>query len=841
MAAKFLPTTITEPDAPPNTPDLPSGPAADTVQALADVLADVLHTDRIPPDSNFFDDLGADSLNMAHFCARLRKRPDLPTLSIKDVYQHPTLHRLAGAYPGSAPPAEPAPASVPGAPVPGAPLPARTGTAQVVRCGFLQAMTFLAYVCGTAWAVAQAYEWIDAGSGLADVYLRSVLSGGVLFLGACGLPILAKWVLVGRWKPRRIRIWSLAYVRFWAVRILIQSNPLVLFAGSPLYVLYLRALGAHLGRGVAVFSRHLPVCTDLLTVGDGSVIRKDSYLTCYRARSGWIETGPVTLGKNVYVSEATVLDIDCRLGDGAQLGHASSLHSGQAVPPGESWHGTPARRAGTDFRTVPHLRCGRSRRAVFGCFQLLSMLLVLLPSAVGGATLLLTGVPQLSELLGPGASALSGPAFYVHVLLASAVLFTGFVVGGLLLLCTLPRLLALAVRPDKVYPLYGVHYWVHRVIARLTGIRFFTYLFGDSSAIVHYLRALGYHLTPVEQTGSNFGLDVRHETPYLSAVGTGTMVADGLSLMNADYSSTSFRVSRVTIGAHNFLGNYIAYPVGGRTGDNCLLATKVMVPVDGALREGVGLLGSPSFEIPRTVRRDAGFELSGRDELHRRLSAKNRHNAVTMVLYLLVRYLHVLGLTLIAGAAIELYHALGPLAIASQIVLTLAFTVGWFVLVERAVIPLQTLRPEGCSIYERAFWRHERFWKVPSHPYMPLLNGTPFKPLIWRLLGARVGSRVFDDGCLLMEKTFVTIGDDCALNVGSIVQCHSQEDGAFKSDRIAIGSGCTLGVGALVHYGVTVHDGATLTADCFLMKGEVVPPDSRWEGNPAQEAVGAAR
>ncbi len=59
------------------------------------------------------------------------------------------------------------------------------------------------------------------------------------------------------------------------------------------------------------------------------------------------------------------------------------------------------------------------------------------------------------------------------------------------------------------------------------------------------------------------------------------MVADGLSVINADYSSTSFRVSRVAIGADNFLGNHIAYPAQGRTGDDCLLATKVMVPLDG--------------------------------------------------------------------------------------------------------------------------------------------------------------------------------------------------------------------------------------------------------------------
>ena len=61
----------------------------------------------MPHDSHFFNDLGADSLVMAQFCARVRKRPDLPSVSMKDVYQHPTITALTAAL---APPAPPNPA-----------------------------------------------------------------------------------------------------------------------------------------------------------------------------------------------------------------------------------------------------------------------------------------------------------------------------------------------------------------------------------------------------------------------------------------------------------------------------------------------------------------------------------------------------------------------------------------------------------------------------------------------------------------------------------------------------------------------------------------------------------
>ena len=94
-------------------------------------------------------------------------------------------------------------------------------------------------------------------------------------------------MLIGRWKPREIRdLEPGATSASGLVKTLIRSNPLVLlFVGSPLYALYLRALGAKIGRGVVILSRNVPVCTDLLTIGDGTVIRKDSFLSCYRAHA----------------------------------------------------------------------------------------------------------------------------------------------------------------------------------------------------------------------------------------------------------------------------------------------------------------------------------------------------------------------------------------------------------------------------------------------------------------------------------------------------------------------------------------------------------------------------
>ncbi|PZH19755.1 peptide synthetase [Streptomyces sp. NTH33] len=806
----------------------------DTERELAGILADVVHVDHVAAESHFFDDLGANSLVMAQFCARVRKRPDLPSVSMKDIYRNPTVRGLAAALVQAAPPSVGAPAPA----APDAPLasPARTtpaSTARYVLCGIAQLLIFLGYSFVVGMATVRAYEWVAAGSGIVGIYLRSLVFGGGGFIVLCLFPIAAKWILVGRWKPGEFPLWSAAYLRFWLIKALLHANPMILFVGNPLYVMYLRALGARIGKDVTILSHSVPVCTDLLTIGAGTVIRKDSFFLCYRAHAGRIQTGRITLGRDVFLGEKTVLDIDTAMGDGAQLGHASALYRGQHVPDGERRHGSPAQPTTVDYVRVGPARCGTLRRACFALTTLLQLLFLYLPLTVGGFYMLFAQVPALRRRLEAGTALSTVTEFVTDTLLLSSVLFFGAVLLGLVVLFTLPRLLSLAVRPDRVYPLYGLHYALHRAVAGMTNIKFFTWLFGDSSYIVPYLRCLGYDLSRVEQTGSNFGTEVQHETPFLVSVGSGTMVADGLSVINADFSRTSFRVSRASIGPHNFLGNNIAYPAGARTGDNCLLATKVMVPLDGELRQGVGLLGSPCFEIPRSVERDTRFDhLRTGDALRRSLAAKNRYNLRSMALFLLLRWVHAALLTALALASVDLYGALGPVVIAGYLALTLGFTAAYWILVERAIASFRALRPRLCSIYDPYFWWHERLWKVPDE-WLEVFNGTPFKSLVWRLMGVRVGRRVFDDGCYITERTLATIGDDCTLNAGSKIQCHSQEDGTFKSDRTTLGADCTLGIGAHVHYGVTMGDEAVLASDSFLMKGEEVPARAEWGGNPA--------
>ena len=793
---------------------------------LVRALAEVLKAERVSVEDHFFNDLGAHSLLMARFCAKLRQYPEMSNVSMRDIYQNPTVAKLAVRLEGAANEnivaAKPEPVHVP-------------SDLSYYGCGALQLLFYAGYGFLVLRVAAFGLEWTyrDISTPL-DLYLRAVAAAAAAFVGLSALPIAAKWLLVGTWKSERIPIWSLRYFRFWMVKTLIRTAPVAAFAGSPLYNLYLRALGARIGRGAVIHSRFVPVAADLFSVGDNTILRKDSILLGYRARSNFIEIGEIDIGRDAFVGEASVLDIDTAMGDSAQLGHASSLQSGQRVPDGKRYHGSPAVETQSDYCPIAPMHCSTRRRAIYAALQLVGLVGVAAPVSM----LVLNYWYEVFAAFTGAASAQFDqltPAFVAVMLIASAGLTVGAVLLGLVAVYAVPRLCNLFLAPDRTYVLYGVHYWLQTIVSSTSNSRFYNLLFGDSSFIIHYMRFVGWRLNEVEQTGSNFGTNQRHDNPFLCEIGSRTMVSDGLSMINMHMSGSSFRLSETRIGEQNYLGNDIHYPPDGRTGANCLLGTKVMIPIDGPVRENVGLLGSPCFEIPRMVERDKDVNAALGPELRRqRVVHKNGHNLATAALFLFARWMFLFATLFIAHLGVENYPEYGTWSLLAASALVSLAAIVYFALIERASLAFKRLKPTMVSIYDPEFWAHERHWKLSDSPIIERFGGTPFKNVVSRMVGIKIGRKVFDGGCSITERTLTEIGDGVNLNEGSVLQAHSLEEGVFKSDYVKVGNGSTLGPGAFVHYGVTMGENVVLEADSFLMKGEVLDDHTVWRGNPAK-------
>lgn len=842
----------------PAPPQSTAPPPADGLEAhLASVVGRVLGLEAVPGDGDWFDDLAATSLLLVHIANELRTEPRFAELAVRDLYEHPSVAALARhlrtvgadaphgpASAGAVAPAEAATTrSVPGPPAllrPGSidPGGARRAARQHLVCGALQTAWIVAGLSLALVAVVLAGDWVLAAATIGTAAGRSVVVGPGLSVAAWLLLLGLKWTLVGRWRPGAVPVWSAGYLRRWAARTVIRANPGRLLAGSPLYNVHLRLLGARIGPGVSIWSTTVPVCTDLLTIGANAVVQADTSFTGWSLEGGQLVTGPVSVAACAQVGEGTVLDVGAQVGAYATVAHASCVAAGQRIPAFQTWHGSPAEPAPHGYRFVPDLPDGRRRRrAAYSAWRLAVIL------AGSTAVALTPWLAHWSAVRLAGATQAWSPAsgrsheLAALALVASAAWVTA-VIAGAVPVAAASHLGRRLLTPGRPYPLYGFRFVVARTVARVGSSRFYNSLLGDSALILGFLRLIGYELDRTEQTGVNFGLAQQQGNARLCRVGRGTLVSDGLTMMNLEYSATAFTLSTVSVGPGSFLGNDVRVPSRARLGPDCLLATKVLVPVDGTVRSGTGLLGSPPFPIPRTAARTGVDTFAEPDRRRRQLRAKRRSNLASMAGFLAVRWLLAV-LTFTTVMSILRWAApagLLPLAIASASAVVGLLVVWTTVAVAAEWIGLgfRRLRPRHCSVYDPYYWSHERHWKWGRLAPFALFNGTPLRPLVWRLLGVGIGRRVVDDGCLIPERSLTTIGSGTCLNERTTLQGHSLEDGIFTSDRLSVGIGCTLGVGAFVHYGTRLGDGAVLAADSFLLKGEIIPPAARWEGNPAR-------
>jgi non-ribosomal peptide synthetase-like protein len=117
-------------------------------------------------------------------------------------------------------------------------------------------------------------------------------------------------------------------------------------------------------------------------------------------------------------------------------------------------------------------------------------------------------------------------------------------------------------------------------------------------------------------------------------------------------------------------------------------------------------------------------------------------------------------------------------------------------------------------------------------PVVSLFFGTPFAAPLLRLIGCRIGRYCYIATSLFSEFDLVEIGDHVALNSGAVIQNHLFEDRIMKSSHLRIGDRCSVGNMAVVLYDGHMQRGAVLGPLSLLMKGEIVPPGTRWHGIP---------
>ncbi|MEU3688478.1 Pls/PosA family non-ribosomal peptide synthetase [Streptomyces narbonensis] len=750
--------------------------------------------------------IGGNSLAAAQLTTRLRTR--YPAAAVVDIYQQPTLRKLARRLEKSVQD-DAATRTV-------APVPLRTQVAQAVL--LLPLFTLV----GLRWTVALLalgnvlhrfgpYPWAPTASwwlvaaGAALLYSPP----GRLALAAGGARLLLRGVRPGRY-PRGGSV----HLRLWTAERLADHVGATSLTGSWLER-YARALGAKVGPDVDLHS--LPPVTGLLKLGRGCAVESEVDLSGHWLDGDRLEIGPVKVGAGAVVGTRSLLFPGARVGKRAQVAPGSAV-TGQ-IPTGQRWAGAPAVKLGKAKRNWPEERPPRAVRwrAMYGAAGLC---LTALPVLAALPALLVVG------LFVPADAGLAGALRGALTAVVPGALAFGLAYALLLLVSV--RLLSLGLRTGT-HPTHSRVGWQAWTVTQLMD-RSRETLFPLYAGLITpvWLRLLGMRIGRGAEVSTVLAL------PSLTTVGEGAFLADDTLTAPYELGGGWVRIGHSEIGRRAFLGNSGMTAPGRSVPDDGLVGVLSATPKKA--KKGSSYLGLPPVRLPRSA---ADADLSRTyDPPARLLWARGLVELCRLVPVFCSAALAVLTAAALCALTATSGAGAAGAALLSGAVLLAAGVTAVVVSVAAKWLLVGRHRTGEHPLWSGFVWRNEladTFVEVLAVPWLAgSVPGTPLLTLWLRGLGARIGRGVWCESYWLPETDLVTLGDAVTVNRGCVLQTHLFHDRILRTDTVVLREGATLGPGGIVLPGSTVGARSTLGPASLVMAGESVPADTRWLGNPIE-------
>ncbi|MUL64811.1 amino acid adenylation protein [Mycobacterium sp. CBMA 234] len=192
-------------------------------------------------------------------------------------------------------------------------------------------------VFGVLQALAGEFGWVWASLGAGLVLLNAGAIAGAI-------AVVAKWLMVGRIRAVEHPLWSPFVWRNEVSDTFVETVAGPWFAraasGTPVMNLWLRALGAAIGRGVWCETYWLPEA-DLVTLGPGATVNRGCVVQTHLFHDRIMQLDTVVLEAGATLGTHCVALPAASIGSGATVGPASLVMRGDAVPASTRWQGNP--------------------------------------------------------------------------------------------------------------------------------------------------------------------------------------------------------------------------------------------------------------------------------------------------------------------------------------------------------------------------------------------------------------------------------------------------------------------------------------------------------------------
>jgi len=185
---------------------------------------------------------------------------------------------------------------------------------------------------------------IGAGWGRVAMVVLAPVVLAAAGLVACGVTIALKWLLIGRYDTRSHPFFSTFVWRDELINscqeLLSGSWLLASATGTPLLNVYLRLLGARIGRDAYIDTLAITEY-DQVDVGESASVNRDACIQTHLFQDRVMQIGPSRLGCHSSMGPRTAVLPDTTVGDHTHLGTRSVLLRGESLPDNTRWIGVP--------------------------------------------------------------------------------------------------------------------------------------------------------------------------------------------------------------------------------------------------------------------------------------------------------------------------------------------------------------------------------------------------------------------------------------------------------------------------------------------------------------------
>jgi non-ribosomal peptide synthetase-like protein len=781
-----------------------------TAAWVAGLWSSILGAQITGADDDFFA-AGGGSLSAAQLVTALRER--FPEVTVAELYDHPRLGSLAEHLDSLAPTdaveirtVEPTPRSAQWQQILWTvPLTTLTGLQWVTWLAVVN--NVLAWFVDVPWAPALSWWWVLLG------VLLFITPIGRMGIAVAGCRILLRGLQPGTY-PRGGR----EHLRLWVAHRLTEASGAANLSGAPWMIYYARALGAQIGRGVDLHT--LPPVTGMLELGDGCSVEPEVDLSGHWIDGDVIHIGAIRIGDGAAIGSRSTLFPGARIGKNAEVAPGSAVIG--RVKAGQSWAGSPAVKVGKADHPWPPERPQRASHWV-PVYGLTSLAIASLPIVALAAGIVVIGT-AVSDAPDIGAA------------IPSALLWLP--VATLLALFVFAALTVVAVRALGV----GLTEGYHPVRSRVGWQVWATERLLDS-ARTFLFPLYASLLTPVwlRLLGANIGKDVEASTvlllPKFTTVADGAFLADDTMVASYELGGGWLHIQEAKVGKRAFLGNSGMAGPGRRVPKNGLVAVLSAAPTKA--KSGSSWLGSPPVKLRRAAS-DGDTERTFAPPTRLKVA----RGAVETCRLLPVMVTFGIGLgVLFALQALAGGIGYWAAALLSGVVLLVAGAVAGVVSVAAKWLTVGRIGRTEHPLWSSFVWRNEvsdAFVETVAAPWFArAATGTAVLNVWLRGMGATIGRGVWCESYWLPEADLVSLGDGATVERGCVVQTHLFHDRIMAMDTVTLGAGATLGPHCVALPASGIGDGATVGPASLVMRGDVVPPSTRWQGNPIGPWTGA--